>query len=97
MENVTQQNLAEFSGRKKAILEFSAPWCGPCKTQKAILEKVASARLDVSIGNVDIDESFELANQFKVQSVPTIVVLEEGQETERFVGLQQEDKLAAVL
>lgn len=69
----------------KEIIKFSASWCQPCKQLKRALEGVD---LGVNIVEIDIDKDFELALKYKVQSVPTLVLLEDEVEKKRLVGMQ---------
>ena len=97
MTKVTEKNLPELSREGTVMLEFSARWCGPCRKQKSIIDKIATDIDDVTFGDVDIEEEGGLTSKFKVQSVPTIVVLRDGLEVDRLEGLQQPDKLLAAL
>ena len=66
------------------VVQFSAAWCGPCKTFKPIMNEVAGEGHSVQF--IDIDQSSDLANQYNVRSVPTTVIEENGIEVDRFVG-----------
>jgi thioredoxin 1 len=84
--------------KKIKILDFSASWCQPCKMQKPILERVAannSALLEVEY--VDVEENPELANQYDIRSVPTLVYFVDGQQVEKTTGLMMEPKLKTIL
>ena len=71
-----------------AIVDFWAPWCGPCRTMAPDLERVAAEHRDdgVLVAKVDVDEQRELGERFRVMSVPTLLVFREGQLVDRFVG-----------
>ena len=66
-------------------LYFSASWCGPCKTLGPIMNDVSQ---QIPVQKVDVDSEFELASQYNVRNVPTVVLLDNGQEVKRFVGVQ---------
>jgi thioredoxin 1 len=83
--------------RETAVLQFSAPWCGPCKNQSIIVDEVVAANNLGFAGKIDIEEEIDLSSEFKVQSVPTIVVLHKGKESKRFVGFQTRQKLEEAL
>jgi len=69
-------------------LYFSASWCGPCKTLGPIMNDVSQ---QIPVQKVDVDSEFELASQYNVRNVPTVVLLDNGQEVKRFVGVQPKE------
>ena len=95
MTRITSGNWGSIPQSGKAVVEFSAPWCGPCRVQKNILQAIESERT-VFIGEVNIDEDFELADKMGIKSVPTIIVMSNGEEVNRLNGLQQKSTLDAL-
>ena len=80
------------------LVDFWAPWCGPCKMQTPILEKVAAAIGDKAvIAKVNVDETPELAAKYGIRSIPTLILLKDGENTQQFVGLQQEAALVSAI
>ena len=80
------------------LVDFWAPWCGPCKQQTPILEKVAAAVGDKAvISKVNVDESPELAAKYSIRSIPTLILLKDGENKQQFVGLQQEAALVSAI
>lgn len=76
------------------IVDFYADWCGPCQSQKPILEKFASDNPDkVSLEKINVDENQERAQEFGVMSIPTLLLMKDGKEVERRTGLQSEELL----
>jgi thioredoxin 1 len=75
--------------KMKSYLYFSAPWCGPCRMLGPVMERVGNT---ISVQKVNVDEQPELAQQYNVRSVPTVVLLENGQEINRFVGVRPESE-----
>jgi thioredoxin len=81
---------------KPTLVDFFATWCGPCKMQGPVLEQVKSELGDtVNIIKVDIDRNPELANVYRVQSVPTLIMFRNGEAVWRASGLHQRDQLVA--
>ena len=72
------------------VKKFYAEWCGPCKMLTPIMEQVQSKFSDVSFQSVNIDEQFEVAQKYYVRSVPTVIIEKNGEEVQRFAGLQSE-------
>lgn len=80
------------------LIEFHAPWCGPCDQQEPIVDEIVEEREDVHLNKVNVDEDNETASEYSVRSVPTIVILdEEGNPAERFVGLTQRDDIVEAI
>ena len=97
--NITNENFREeviLSG-KKVLLDFWAPWCGPCRMVSPILEEIAEARPDIKVGKVNVDENMELASQFRVASIPMLVVLENGNVLRQSVGARPKDQILSML
>ncbi len=77
------------------LVDFNAPWCGPCLSQEPIIENLAEIfKGRVKVAAMNIDNHQNLAAKFGVQSIPTLIVFNKGKEFERFVGLQPESTLA---
>lgn len=75
------------------IVDFFATWCGPCKMLSPILEQVSKECDFVKIVKVDIDQALPLAKQFGIMSVPTMVIVADGKEQERLIGLRQKSQI----
>lgn len=89
-------NDANFKDETKeglVVVDFFATWCGPCKILGPIMEDVQKELSNVKIFKVDVDENEETAKNFGVMSIPTIVVLKDGVEIDRHVGLMNRDSL----
>lgn len=103
MSKLTEVNKSNFeslvtNSTGLVLIDFWAPWCGPCKMQVPILEKLAqSGDIKAKIVKINTDENPELAQNFGISSIPTLVLLRDGAEIERFVGVQPEAVLTQKL
>ena len=77
------------------LKDFYADWCGPCKTQEPILEEMETDWGDVEFERIDVDENQDVANQYQVRSIPTLVVENDDGVVERFVGVTQREDIEA--
>nr|WP_320132618.1 thioredoxin [uncultured Holophaga sp.] len=99
VQTVTSASFqALVSGDKPVLLDFWAPWCGPCRTQGPLVDQAAGlAGGRALFGKVNVDEQRELAKRFGVEAIPTLIVFRGGKEVQRFVGVQQPETLLQAL
>ncbi|MBI4912347.1 MAG: thioredoxin [Acidobacteria bacterium] len=102
MSNVIHINTAAFPKAKESgkpvLIDFWAPWCGPCRLQGPILDQVSQQVGDRAIvAKVNVDEEPTLASEFGIQSIPTLVVLKGDRVLKRMVGVQQAGTLVGAL
>ena len=91
-------NMANFSAevleaKETVLVDFWAPWCGPCRMQAPVLEKFAEANPDVKVVKINVDDNQELAMQFKIMSIPSMIVFKNGEAVNCAVGLQSKAAL----
>ena len=96
---VTSENFSGevLQSEKKVLIDFYATWCEPCKILSPIVEEIAKERDDIKVVKIDIDEEFEIADTYRIFSIPTLVVIENGVEIERVVGVVSKEEIENML
>ena len=86
-----------LDAKKTVLVDFYATWCGPCRMISPILEQIASERDDIKIVKVNVDEEGELAAQYGIMSIPTLLVFKNGEVTQRSTGAKPKGQILAML
>lgn len=96
---VTKENFQSevLASDKTVLIDFWAEWCGPCRMLSPVVDEIANEQTDVKVCKVNVDNEPELATQFGVMSIPTLVVIKDGKVVNQSVGVQPKNNILAML
>ena len=98
VQKITKENYDSIvASEKPVLLDFYADWCGPCRMVSPIVDEIAEERNDIIVGKVNVDDEPELAGKFGVFSIPTLVVLKNGQVANQATGARPKAQILAML
>ena len=97
--NINKNNFQNeiMDSEKTVLLDFGAPWCAPCRMVVPIIEEIAGERPDIRVGKINVDEQPELASEFSIMSIPTLVVMKNGKIVQQVSGARPKNAILEML
>ena len=97
--NIDNNNFSQevMESDRPVLLDFWAPWCGPCRMVGPVVDEIARERADIKVGKVNVDEQPELAGRFGVMAIPTLVVMRDGKVVDQAAGARPKAQILAML
>ena len=97
--NITKENFKKevLEAKQPVLLDFWASWCGPCRMVSPIVDEIAGERSDIKVGKINVDEQQELASQFQIMSIPTLMVIKDGKIVNKAMGARPKQQILSMI
>lgn len=95
--NISNFENEVINSEKPVLIDFWAPWCGPCRMVSPIVDEIAEENPQYLIGKINVDDEFELAQRFRIMSIPTLIVMKNGEIVDQAVGARSKDQILKLL
>ena len=97
--HITKENYDSIvnQNEKRVLIDFWAPWCGPCQMLGPIIEEIAAERDDVIVAKINVDDEMELAKKFRIVSIPTVIVMKNGEKVASSLGYKPKADILKLL
>lgn len=95
---LTKENFTEevLKSEKTVLVDFWASWCGPCMMLSPVIKEIAEENPEIKVGKVNVDEQGELAQQFGIVNIPTVILFKDGREVQKSIGFVPKEKLVSL-
>lgn len=96
---ITNKNFEQevLESKKTVLIDFYADWCGPCKMLSPIIEEIAQEHEEIRVVKINVDEEQELAMKYEIMSIPTLIVIKDGVEKNRKIGLASKSEIISII
>ncbi len=96
-ELTTENFKEEIASEQKTLVDFWAPWCGPCRMLSPIVDEIAETATDFKVGKVNVDEHPDIAREYSIAAIPTLLVFKNGELVGKTVGLSDKEEILALV
>ena len=93
VKEINSENFNQEISKGKVLVDLWAPWCGPCRVISPIIEELSNEMKDIKFYKLDVDKSPDIASQYDVMGIPTLILFKDGKEVKRIVGLKSKEDL----